>query len=100
MIGMLAELTVSVVSLYNISRGVYNMYSDAKQIGKTYKTYRKTTEQYRATQKESLTESQLISCEGEFVVMDDYDQKMLDSNNGNSKDRDSFEQLQDYIYDR
>lgn len=65
------EIVVSAVGMYNISKGVYNMYRDAETIKKKHRQHQKTIEEYRnaCTDSKSLTESQYHRYEGEFLIL-------------------------------
>lgn len=66
----IVELTVSSVGVYNLMKGVYNMYCDAEEIKTQYRQHQTTAEQYRRAQAgRSLTESQYDRYEGEFMVL-------------------------------
>ena len=69
----IVELAVSAVGMYNITKGMYNMYCDAEEIKGQYRKHQQTTEEYRRAQHlaaiDPLTESQYSRFEGDFMVL-------------------------------
>ena len=68
----IVELGMSTVGVYNILKGLYNMYQDAETIKKQYRENQAITDQYLHVQKKQvnpLTQSQYTRFEGEFLVL-------------------------------
>lgn len=74
-LGAIIELTVSVVGVYNLAKGAYNMYCDVDKIKKQYRDHQHITEEYRRSQVgkgiDHLTDSQYHRYEGEFIVLEE-----------------------------
>ena len=91
-IWFIVEAVVSAVGVYNITRGVYNMYCDAEKVKKEYRKHQRTAEEYCAAQikaSDQLSESQFHQYENNFIllnqstIMRDYTPPDVDQNPNN-----------------
>lgn len=72
MVLWIIEIAITAVGSYNIIKGVYNIYTDANKIKKTYDKTKKNLSYYKNIdlfKSIDMTESQYKTEEDEFVIL-------------------------------
>jgi hypothetical protein len=72
MVWGLFEIAISAVGVYNVLKGVYNIYKDAEHIKTEYKQQSNIIKTYKELQfnnNQSLTESQYVRKTDDFIVI-------------------------------
>ena len=71
MLWLIIDATIGAVGSYNIIKGIYGMYRDAKTIKKEYTKKQHEIKAYRQLQvnKPLLTDSQFIKRDSEFIEL-------------------------------